>query len=110
MLVSGVILSLVSWNVAPYISLIRPGLNLSIDSLRILSLSLPLFFLTAPLMWFEISRNQEKRVLYIYLFAVLVNTLLNFAFIPSYGALASAVVTGVTELTIFLFLLHFSLR
>ena len=108
MLLSGLTLAVITWYLAPLISTIRPELNLSISSLRLLSLSLPLFFLTAPLMWFEISQNRERRVLYIYLSATMVNIALNIIFIPSYGAIAAAIVTGVTELYILLSLLYFS--
>lgn len=110
MLFSGMILTIITWYLAPHIYLIRPELNLSITSLRLLSLSLPLFFLTAPLMWFEISRNREDRVFYIYFAAALINIILNLMFIPSSGVFAAAINTGVTELFILLSLLHFSRR
>jgi O-antigen/teichoic acid export membrane protein len=104
----GLVVALVSWLLAPWILLIRPTLYLSVTSLRLLVLSLPLFFLTAPLMWHLISRRQEKIVFVIYISAALLNGALNLGLSPTYGAPAAAIITGVTELFIFICLLYFS--
>ncbi len=104
----GVMAALFVWFLAPFILLIRPGLTLSVTSLRLLSLSLPFFFLTAPLMWQQISRSQEHTVLKIYLLAALCNGVLNGLFIPHYGVVAAALVTGLTELFILISLVYSS--
>ena len=106
MFVSGVLIAIVSYYISPLILLIRPNLLLSVASLRVLVLSLPLFFLTAPLMWQQISLHQEKKLLKIYLIAALINGSLNFIFTPTYGAISAAIVTGITELFIYLALLY----
>lgn len=90
---------------APFLTLVRPELTLSVSSLRLLSLSLPLFYLTAPLMWFLIERRLEKPLLLVYLIAAFFNGLANLLLIPSYGSLASALLTGATELIILIGLL-----
>lgn len=51
-----------------------------------------------------------KVVMYITLFALFLNIILNFAFIPIYGIESAAVVTVVTEFFIFLFELYFLTR
>lgn len=94
------------WVFAPWILYIKPGLTLSVDSLRLLVISLPLFFLTAPLMWFLISKNHEKFVFKTYLAATLVNAALNLIWIPHYGAPAAALTTGITELFILICLVY----
>lgn len=108
MFISGLIIATASFYISPLILLIRPNLLLSVTSLRLLVLSLPLFFLTAPLMWQQISFHQEKNLLRIYLFAALGNGVLNLLFTPTYGPASAAIVTGVTELYIYLALLYSS--
>ena len=57
-------------------------------------------------MWQQISLHQEKKLLKIYLIAALINGSLNFIFTPTYGAISAAIVTGITELFIYLALLY----
>jgi len=76
--------------------------------LRILAISLPLFYVTAPLMWDLIAKKRDKIVLVVYLLATLINATLNLLFIPHFGAVVAAINTGLTELFIFLALLYFS--
>lgn len=85
---------------SPLISLIRPDLLTSISTLRILSLSLPLFYVTAPIMWQLIAQRQELLLIKIYLVASIVNIVGNLALIPFYGATASALLTIATEASI----------
>jgi len=108
MLTIGVFSAIALYFASPLIHFIRPGLSLSIVSLRLLSFSLPLFFLTTPLMWQQIALRKEMLLLKIYFSAALLNALLNLFFIPGYGAPAAASITIVTELFIFLALLYFS--
>ncbi|MCE7897835.1 hypothetical protein DCC61_00220 [Candidatus Microgenomates bacterium] len=106
----GTIAGSATYILAPLILLIKPGLTISLESLRLLSLSLPLFYLTAPLMWHLIAKNRERQVLITFLLSTILNLSLNLALIPYYGASAAAIVTGLTELFIFLSLLYYSLR
>lgn len=97
---TGIVGGIVLWYCAPLISLIKPGMELSISVLRTLSYSLPLFYLTAPLMWSLISQRRDKVVLLIYLFAGLINGTLNLFYVPRYGVHSAAIITGITELFI----------
>lgn len=104
----GVLAGITTYVLAPLILLIKPDLFLSLETLRLLSLSLPIFYLTAPLMWHLIAKNHERQVLITFLFATTLNLLLNLTLIPRYGAPSAALVTGITELFILLSLLYFS--
>lgn len=106
MFISGIIISVIAIFLAPLILYIRPELTTSVRSLRLLVMSLPLFFLTAPLMWHQISLHQEKILLRIYLLATICNGTLNLFFTPTLGASSAAVITGTTELFIFISLLY----
>jgi O-antigen/teichoic acid export membrane protein len=104
----GLLLAVVSWIFSPWMLFIRPELTLSVSVLKTLSLSIPLFFVTAPLMWHLVSQRREKIVLAIYCAAALLNGLLNLTFIPASGPLAAAAITGFTELFILGALLYHS--
>lgn len=104
----GVIVSISLWFAAPLVYLVKPGLSISIEVLRILSFALPLFYITAPLMWGLIARQKDKIVLAVYILAAIINFTLNYLLIPSFGAVAAGWNTGLTELFIFLSLLYFS--
>ncbi len=90
---------LVGLLVAPLIVTIIAGqaLPLSILVLRVLFFSLPLFFLSALLMWDLILKNQQKFLVFIYGAGLIINLVLNLLFLPQYGILAAAVNTGLTE-------------
>lgn len=106
----GALTAIFAWQVAPFLSLVKPGLTVSISVLRILALALPLFYVTAPLMWGLIAQKRDKAVLLVYSCAVLINFLLNCFFIPSFGAVAAAWNTLLTELFIFVALLYYSYK
>jgi O-antigen/teichoic acid export membrane protein len=110
MAVIGIFTAICLWFAAPYVNLVKPGLVITTNVLRLLSISLPLFYVTAPLMWSLIAKKRDKTVLAIYVVAAIVNGALNLVFIPSYGASAAAINTGITELFIFLTLLYFTQR
>lgn len=104
----GVLAGIALWFGAPLVSYVKPGLFVSIQVLQVLALSLPIFFITAPLMWGLIGLKKDKSVLAMYLFATLLNVVLSLVFIPTYGALAAAINTGITELFILLCLLYYT--
>ncbi len=106
--VFGLAFALLTYLAAPWILSIRPGLSLSVTSLRLLSLSLPVFFMTAPLMWGLISAQREKVVLQVYFVAAILNGFLNLILIPRFGAPVAALNTGLTELFILTGLLYYS--
>ncbi len=110
MFLAGLLLALISYLSSPLLNIIRPGLNDAIQSIKLLSLGLPFFFTTAPLMWYLIAQSLEKKVLYTYLFAMFFNLIANLLFVPIYGLSASAIITGLTELLIFTSLLYHALK
>lgn len=104
----GIFVAALLWISSPLVNLVRPGMDLSSNVLRILALSLPLFYITAPLMWNLIGQKKDKLVLGIYVSGALLNATLNLLLIPSYGATAAAINTGLTEGFLVLALLYFS--
>lgn len=86
-----------SWFLAPLITFIKPEFSPSILAFRILILSLPLFFLSAFFMWVLITLGRPKLLLFAYSFSLFLNLVLNLIFIPRFGYLAAAVITGLTE-------------
>jgi len=72
-------------------------MSLSIKTLQILALSLPIFYLTSPLMWGLIEQKLERQILVVYAFAAIFNGLSNYLFVPLFGSPASAVLTIATE-------------
>lgn len=87
---------------APALSFIRADFKSSVLALRILALSLPVFFLSALFMWVLITLGKQKLLAIFYGTSMILNLILNLIFIPRYGYLAAAVITGVTELWVLL--------
>ncbi len=108
LLVLGVLAVLATFIGSPLLGLIRPGLGESITLLRLLALSLPLFYVTAPLMWKLIGAHHDAPVLTVYAVAALYNIAANLVVIPHYGAYGAAINTGLTELIILFGLLYCS--
>lgn len=79
----------------------------SVSSLQILSLSFPVYFLTSIFMWLYVSLNKKGFLLFTYGSSLLINAVLNLMFIPRFGYLASAWITGVSEAYILLIFLLF---
>ena len=104
----GIFVAALLWISSPMVNLVRPGMNLSSSVLRILALSLPLFYISAPLMWNLIGQKKDKLVLGVYVSGALLNATLNLLLIPSYGATAAAINTGLTEGFLVVALLYFS--
>lgn len=103
-LFSSIFLLIICWNFAPLIALVKKEFILSILPFRIMLLSLPFFFLTSFLQWILISKKKQKYLMTVYLFSAIVNIVLNILFIPMYSYVASAIITGVSEAIVFLFL------
>lgn len=104
-----VLLGLLVWVLAPALLYVKSELTLSVVALRYLALALPFFYLTSPLMWHLVSQKQDRSVMTTYALALAFNFTLNSLFLPHYGIPAAALITGLTELLIFLFLLYYSL-
>lgn len=73
------------------------GFTGSTESLQILSLGFPAYFLSALLMWLLIAKGQYKKTLAIYTFGLIINLLLNFIYIPQYSFIAASWTTVISE-------------
>lgn len=93
------------WFISPLFSLINLEFSGSIIPFRILLFSLPLFFTTSLFQWVLITLGKQKFLMYTYLFAAILNILLNLVYIPKYSYLASATITFISEMLIFTLLL-----
>ncbi|MCL5019001.1 MAG: flippase [Patescibacteria group bacterium] len=82
---------------APLLVFIRKDFYPSIEVLRILSLSMPVFFLSSLSMWIMITFGKNKQLLIIYFLGMIINIILNLIFIPFYGAGAAAIITLISE-------------
>lgn len=82
---------------SPLLGLIRQDFIPSIYVLRLLSFSMPIFFLSSLFMWVLITYGKNKELLTIYFLGLLFNIFLNIIFIPGYGINAAAVITLISE-------------
>ena len=69
----------------------------SSQSLQILSLGFPAYFLSALLMWILVTRGKYKKMLLIYAFGLIINLFLNFLYIPQYSYTAASWITVISE-------------
>lgn len=97
-------ISALSWFLSPLISVVKNEFLPSINILRVLLISLPIFFLTGLMQWALIALGRMKYLLFTYMFAALVNTILNINLIPLYGGLGAAVVAGISEAVVMVLL------
>lgn len=82
----------------------------SVLALQILSLSFPVYFLTSIFMWFFVSLNKKTFLVLVYGSSLILNFVLNWIFIPKFGFVASAWITGLSELYILFFFFVFFKR
>lgn len=88
-------------------SIIAPDVDrVTIDAvknvLQILLIGLPLFYLTPLPMFGLIIMGKQKSLLIIYFLGFTINFLANYLFIPKFAYYAGAVITGLTELILFI--------
>lgn len=107
LVIGSVIIGIGLWMLAPLFVYIRPEFVMSILALRVLLLGLPVFFVSALLMWILISQKQQWNLLKVYTAAMIFNMGLNIVYIPRYGYVAAAWITGISEL--FICILSFAL-
>lgn len=101
----GLIITVPFWFLSPLIfTLIKKELIPAVIPLRILLLSLPIFFATSILQWILLSKKQQKFLSLVYLFLTLLNITFNILFIPKFGYIASAIITDVGELIVLILL------
>lgn len=92
----------VAWFAAPLLVIIKSDFARSIDALRILSLGLPFFFVTAATMWALVALKKQSSLAIIYGISMLVNIIGNVIFVPSHGFIAAAWMTVIGEATVLL--------
>ena len=93
---------LLLWWAAPLLGWFKADFYPSIDLLRLLVLGLPIFYLTSPLMWWFVLKNKQKQLAFLYGGSMIFNVVFNFLFIPTFGAKAAAIITGITEFVVLL--------
>lgn len=91
------LLSLILWFTAPFLTTIQPGFAASIPALRVLSLSLPFFFVSSLSMWALIAIGKQMLLVFIYGGAMIVAIILNAWLIPIFGYMAAAWITVISE-------------
>lgn len=91
------LLSLVTWFSAPLLGEIQSGFAASTPALRVLSLSLPFFFISALCMWALIALNKQMLLVFIYGGVMILNVALNAWLIPDWGYMAAAWITLISE-------------
>ncbi len=96
---------ILAWILSPTIAIVKDDFLPSVLILRILLLSLPIFFLTNILQWILIAKNKKTYLLKTYIIGAIINIVLNLIFIPSYGYIAAAIVTAASEMLILILLL-----
>ena len=104
--VSSLLLTIACLVFAPLISLVKVDFAPSVTPFRILSASLPIFFLSSLFMWVLIAQDKQWLLLKIYGAGMIVNIVLNLLFIPRFGYYAAAVITVVSEAVVLFFLLR----
>ncbi len=95
------IISLVSlgavWFAAPLLTFIKSDFTPSVGALRVLSLGLPFFFVTSTTMWALIALKKQSALALIYGVSMIVNLVGNILLVPTYGFMAAAWITVVSE-------------
>lgn len=94
----GILVAGIFWFLSPLIFyLLRPEFIKAVIPLRILLISLPVFFLTSIMQWMLVAKKQQRFLAQAYAIFMLANIILNLFFIPRYGYIASAIITDVCE-------------
>lgn len=88
---------------APLINILTGGgFEGSEQSLKILSLGFPAYFLSSLLMWLLITKGKYKSMFLLYTWGMIFNIVLNFIFIPKYSFIAASWITVISEYVILL--------
>lgn len=94
-----------AWIFAPMIGLIKKEFIGAAVPFRILLLSLPVFFATSILQWILIAKRKQMFLAIVYLVSAVINIGLNVIFIPKFSYNGASVITGISELLVFVILL-----
>lgn len=94
----GILVAIPFWFGSPLLfSIIKPDLLPAVVPLRILLLSLPIFFGTSILQWILLSKKKQRYLAILYLALTLINIVLNSIYIPHFGYVGSAIITDICE-------------
>jgi len=85
------------WFAAPLLSFVKSDFTASIGALRVLSLGLPFFFVTSATMWALIALKKQSALAVIYGVSMIVNVVGNILLVPTYGFMAAAWLTVISE-------------
>lgn len=107
---SSIVVVIVLWIAAPLLRFVRPEFVQSVIALRVLSLSLPFFFLSSLSMWVLITMKKQGILVPIYAVSMIANIGLNLVLIPLWGYMAAAWVTVVSEAFVLLLTGYFVMR
>lgn len=99
-IISGILLLIISYTLAPLIIIILGGEDFksSIDTFRILSMSLPFFFLSNIFYFYFIVKNKKKIVFIALCLSLLVNVILNVILVPRASYIGTSISTVITEI------------
>jgi len=105
LLLASIFLALILFFSTPLLIIFGSDMLPATPALKILSLALPLFFLTSLLQWTLITLHRERTLITAYALGLIFNATINLLAIPRFGYLAAAATTGLTELLVFILLL-----
>lgn len=91
---------------APLLTLISPELIDSISLLRWFGMLLPLYFVTAPLMWLLTAWGEQRWLLVVYVVGLIITFLSLLVLLPSLGLIGSVIAGGLGEVVILALLLY----
>ncbi len=97
---SSIVIASLGWIAAPLLQYIRPEFTQSTIPLKILLLGLPFFYVSNITMWILVIKKLRVQLLSIYGISMIANVILNVYFIPTYGYIAAAWITVISEFCI----------
>lgn len=97
LLSASLFLTICLWAGAPILAKVRQDFASSVPALRVLSLGLPFFFVSAMTMWALVALRKQWLLFALYGAGMVLNVALNIFLIPTYGYMAAAWVTVVSE-------------
>lgn len=97
LILSSIGIASLGWMAAPLLQYIRPEFSQSSIPLKILLLGLPFFYMSNITMWILVVKKLRLQLTSIYGISMLANIGLNIYFIPTYGYIAAAWITVVSE-------------
>ncbi len=110
--VSGIAVSMVLYTLSPLVIQLvtKSGYSGAVDSLRVLSLGLPAFFISSLSLWILVAKKEYKKILAVYVLGLVFNVTLNMIYIPQYSYTAASWVTIASEYFVLLQLVYWLKR